>query len=404
MRRKPSLYLRGWKKEAKSPRSKRTTARNFSQFILRKHGEKKGECIRPPKLREIRGPGLHFVGGYPSGSQTRTPVGQGRCIPGLIASAAHVGLHDAHRATLCRVRIFSGTGKSLSGRKRPSSGSFTEASKVFLELLEQCRLNNEDRWQPLVALAVTYDKSDQWVAALEYYEAFLRALTPIQKPIKRRDDTNSLSKPAMIFKPNYPENWVGLPWIANPRARRSGSTENGRESRAMQRHLRGYLPLESTPSPSCSVVPGRGKSRKRVEVALGKPTSWMASLRSKISRKKRIFNRSSLRKARPWCVPGLDLTGAGALAAGTGLFMTARGLNTIEDMEIYLSWARETSASRWKNLRTTATPTNHVMGPVRSGSGPGGRRIYFLFAEENLSGDSVDSGLSWQGTGASLTF
>ena len=40
------------------------------------------------------------------------------------------------------------------------------------------KLNNEDRWQLLVALAVTYDKSEKWVAALEYYERFLRALTP----------------------------------------------------------------------------------------------------------------------------------------------------------------------------------------------------------------------------------
>ncbi len=67
----------------------------------------------------------------------------------------------------------------LEGKDQLRSENFTEADSIIIELLDQCRLNNEDRCQLLVALAVTYDKSDQWVAALEYYEAFLRALTPM---------------------------------------------------------------------------------------------------------------------------------------------------------------------------------------------------------------------------------
>ena len=304
----------------------------------------------------------------------------------------------------------------LEGKDLLRAAQFTEASKVFLELLEQCRLNNEDRWQLLVALAVTYDKSDQWVAALEYYEAFLRALTPMltetdqkwrgryELAVQTRHDiqarlSGKLGRITLDSEPKGAEVWIN--------GERAGVTGNATTP------FVAYLPPgEHTISLVLSSPRGVARAEKGFEVALGKPTSWMASLRSEDQPKEEDFQSfippESPTLVRPHQTLGWTLTGAGALAAGTGLFMTARGLNTIEDMEslsLLGTGNPETSASRWKNheddlqLQQTTSWALYGAGAALVGAG-----IYFLFAEENLSGDSVDSGLSWQGTGASLTF
>ena len=80
----------------------------------------------------------------------------------------------------------------------------------------------------LGALAVTYDKSNQWVAALEYYEAFLRALTPMltETDQKWRGRYELAVQTRHDIQARLSERLVESPLTANPKGQKFGSTGN----------------------------------------------------------------------------------------------------------------------------------------------------------------------------------
>ena len=276
-------------------------------------------------------------------------------------------------------------------------------------------MNNEDRWQLLVALAVTYDKSNQWVAALEYYEAFLRALTPMltetdqkwrgryELAVQTRHDiqarlSRKVGRITLDSEPKGAEVWIN--------GKRAGVAAN-----ATTPYVAYLPPGDHTISLVSSSPRGIARAEKGFEVALGKPTSWLASLRVEETPKEEEFQSFAPQEmssvVRPYQTWGWILTGAGTLAAGTGLWMTSQSIQTIENMETLslIGSGDPTQSSRqWalyeKDLEQHQTTSWAFYGLSAALIGTG---VYFLFAEEEQQND-VGSGFVFHGTGAVLTF
>lgn len=247
-----------------------------------------------------------------------------------------------------------------AGKDALKTEKYPEALVIFGDLLESLRLNNEDRWQVIVAIAVTHDKAGNLVAALEYYERFLRALTPLL--------------------PEAEQKW-------RDRYELAVQTRHDIQARLSKTHAR--ISLDSDPSGAVILIDGKpaGVDRdaitpfvayvkpgphlfemkidgpkgrilveKTIHAASNQPESWVASMRKSsilLDTLPEALIQEDMAFSQPYQTGGWSLVGLGIAAGITGVVFTAEANHTHDELgtlSIQHSVVPETAAAQWDQL------------------------------------------------------
>jgi len=305
----------------------------------------------------------------------------------------------------------------LTGKAALKSQDYPKAVDLFGELLKEIKLNNEDRWQLLVALAVTYDKAEEWVSALEYYERFLRALTPqlaesdqkwrdrYELAVQTRHDLQArLSKThTRVSLDSEPQG--AMVWI--------DGTAAGVDKDARTPFVAYVVPGEHVFSLISQGPRGTSRAEKVMSITLNQPQSWMASMRENaavLDAVKAPSTMGSTDLVRPYNTLGWTVLGSGIASGLGGLIFSVQALGTHDELgrlSVTPTADPEGSQQRWNSLQgdlDSQELTSWVLYGV--GAALLGTGVGLLTIEEEEESDSAQENSSpvFWGTGMRWVF
>jgi len=307
----------------------------------------------------------------------------------------------------------------LRGKSELKAEQYPEAANTFETVLGQIKLNNENKWQLLVALAVTFDKWEKWVPALEYYERFLRALTPhlsdtdekwrgrYELAVQTRHDlqarlSNTHSRISLDSEPQGATIWIN--------GEKAGFNQN-----AVTPFVAYVKPGEYTFALTATGPRGATRAEKTMTVELNKTQSWMAAMREQTQVLESISTkgeRPERRLARPYTGLGWTLFGSGIASAAGGLFFTFEALdthNSLGAMTVTPTQDAEQSRNRWNALNQDLESQEltswicYGLGAALIGTGAS-LLLMEETSEEQTTSENNFSLQGFWGTGAAFSF
>ena len=307
----------------------------------------------------------------------------------------------------------------LRGKAELKAQQYPEAAKTFETVLEQIKLNNENKWQLLVALAVTFDKWEKWVPALEYYERFLRALTPhlsdtdekwrgrYELAVQTRHDLQARlsathSRISLDSEPQGATVWIN--------GKKAGFNQN-----AVTPFVAYVTPGDYTFALTATGPRGATRAEKTMQVELNKTQSWMAAMREQTQVLDSISietERPINSMERPYAGLGWTLFGSGIASAAGGLFFTFQALdtqNSLGAMTVTPTQDAEQSRNSWNALNEDLESQEitswicYGVGAALIGTGASLLLVERESEGETTSGFDVSLQGFW-GTGAAFSF
>ncbi len=293
------------------------------------------------------------------------------------------------------------------GKTALKAKEYNEALVHFRALLKDLRANTEELWQVLIALAVTHDEQGDIVPALEYYERFLRALTPVlpeaetkwrtryELAVQTRHDLQAqLSKSHVRI--SIDSEPVGALIFINGEAA-------GMDGDARTPHVAYLEPGTHEFEIRYSSPSGVITAERKMELYINQPESWVATMRkepvslSEATRTSRIPPPSTPKLVDPsvsW-----TLFGVGATALTAGLFFTVEAASIQDELGALVIEKPENGAQQWTGLTQDldqAEMTSWVL--YSAGAALVGTAVTLLLWEGSSEGspDSAEVGTSFQ--------